>query len=62
MRKSHQSELPLSLSRLERRFAVWRAKRRPGQLIPKALQIPAPNAAAPYDRHPVATNPRSSIW
>lgn len=48
MRKSHQSELPLSLSRLERRFAVWRAKRRPGQRIPKSPWKSAANAAAQY--------------
>jgi len=38
----------LSLSRLERRFAVWRAKRRPGQRIPKSLWKSAANAAAQY--------------
>ncbi len=48
MRKSQQSELPLSLSRLERRFTVWRAKRRPGQRIPKSLWKSAANAAAQY--------------
>lgn len=48
MRKSHQSELPLSLSRLERRFAMWRAKRRPGQRIPKSLWKSAANAAAQH--------------
>lgn len=37
MRKSQQSEVPLSMSQLERQFAVWRAKRRPGQRIPKSL-------------------------
>ncbi len=31
MRKPNRSDVPLSLSRLERRFAVWRAKRLPGQ-------------------------------
>jgi hypothetical protein len=31
MRKPHQSQLPLSLFRLERRFAVWREKLCPGQ-------------------------------
>ena len=48
MRKTNQSEVPLSLSRLERRFAVWRAKRRPGQRIPKSLWKSAANAAALY--------------
>ena len=48
MRKPNQSEVPLSLSRLERRFALWRAKRRPGQRIPKSLWKSAANAAAQY--------------
>ena len=48
MRKPNQSKVPLSLSRLERRFAVWRAKRRPGQRIPKSLWKSAANAAAQY--------------
>jgi hypothetical protein len=48
MRKPNQSAVPLSLSRLERRFAVWRAKRQPGQRIPKSLWKFAANAAAQY--------------
>lgn len=48
MHKPNQSAVPLSLSRLERRFAVWRAKRRPGQRIPKSLWKSAANAAAQY--------------
>ncbi|MHB8974703.1 MAG: hypothetical protein ACYC3X_30100 [Pirellulaceae bacterium] len=55
MRKPNQSEMPLSLSRLERRFAVWRAKRRPGQRIPKSLWKSAANAATQY-------GPSSSRW
>lgn len=44
-RHPNQSELPLSLSRLERRCTAWRAKRRPGQRIPKSLWKSAADAA-----------------
>ena len=48
MRKPHRSEVPLSLSRLERRFAAWRGKRVPGQRIPKSLWKSAAEMAAEY--------------
>ena len=37
MRKRKSSELPASLSRVERRFAAWRKERTAGQRIPALL-------------------------
>jgi len=48
MRARKRSELPASLSRLERRFASWRRTRTSGERIPERLWKSAVNSAAAH--------------